>query len=165
MGIDKKPRVPYMTAESLRGPNYVFQRELPDVTDVIARRRYMDTFICHVMPVTNKQIKEYRIQMTIVYLRTLIKRRFRWVAEDWLSCMIDLHTWNAIFLAHPLIKALPNFPWVLITHDRSLDPSRMYKDFREFHSLDNDPCKDLKDNGPCKDLKDNEVTDRELDSA
>lgn len=54
------------------------------------------------------------------------------------------------------MKVCPEFPWELITHDRSSAPSRMYKDFRGFHCLGNDPCQDLKDS---------EVTDRELDLA
>ncbi|CAG9991312.1 unnamed protein product [Clonostachys byssicola] len=116
----------------------------------------MDTFIRHMIPITNDQIREYRIHMAIIYLRSLIRRRFRWVAEDWLSCMIDMYTWSAIFDAYPPIKVCPKFPWELITHDRSSAPSQMYKDFRGFHSLDNDPSKDLKDN---------EVTNEELDSA
>ncbi|VUC23631.1 unnamed protein product [Clonostachys rosea] len=155
MGEPRKPRVPYTMVESLRGPNYVFQRALPDVTDASARRRYMDTFIRHVMSVRNDQITDYRIHVTIVYLRFLIRNRYRWVAEDWLSCMLDLHVWNEMFQAHPLMKVWPTFPWTLITHDRSSNPSRMYMDFREFHFLDNDPCKDLRDD---------ESTDRQLES-
>lgn len=99
-----KPTISHLSLASLRGQGYVFERELPDVTDEKARHAYMDSFLRYILPISNKFIATYRTTITVKYLRLLVEKRYRWVASDWLSCMIDFHVWMS------MCEYLPSVP-------------------------------------------------------